>query len=184
MSRSIFSILLLFIAAGAFVFGVIPAWNEMGALRKEIQGSINLNDELQEIALARDELTAQYNAIPQANLQKLSSVLPSGLATSQFLRDMEALANRHGMFLKSIDFVRREERPDSRILLPSQQASVPVNVSLAVKGQYASFRSFLNDLEKMIRITDVSDVSFGAPSGEGASALLEISIKGSIYYAP
>ena len=188
MPRLTFAIILLAAAALLFVFGVLPAWNDLGAVRLEIRKLIRVNDELQAIAKTRDELTEQYNAIPQSDLVRISAILPAGFASAQFLRDMEALATRHGLFLKNLDFVKQPAPAaiSSSIQLPATRLYAAANVLFNVRGTYESLRAFLVDLEKMIRITDISDITFtaqAAVSKEGAIGpqLFEYALKGVIY---
>lgn len=188
MTRFTFGILLIFTAAGIFISGVLSSWKEISALRVEIGGLIKVNDELQEIAKIRDELTEQYNAIPPSDIAKLSSILPSGPGTAQYLRDIELLATKYGIFLKSIDFIK-QERPTTQIQLPQQRLFTPLGIAFSLKGSYDSLRLFLRDLEKVIRITDISEISFSAQQAAGAAGqaqqlqALEYALKGTIYHA-
>jgi len=188
MSRFTFAIILSLTAIALFVFGVLPAWSEVSAVRLDVRKLIRVSDELQAIAKTRDELTEQYNVIPQGDLVRLSAVLPQGLASAQFLRDMEALTARHSMFLKNLDFIKQPASgPASvQIQLPAQRLYAPVSVSFSIRGSYESFRAFLVDLEKMIRITDISSIAFTAQTvvpKEGAvgPVFFEYALKGTIY---
>lgn len=184
MSRLTLAIIFLLIAGAAFFFGVASEWEKVRSLRREIAGLIRINDELQEIAATRERLTNEYNSIPRGNFAKLSEILPPRLATAQYLGDIETLAARHGVFLKSIDFVKETKPVTGQIRLPVGRFSNAVNVSLSLRGSYESFRALLRDLEKLVRITDVSEISFGAQAvAAQQSPLLEYSLKGSIYYA-
>lgn len=186
MSRLTFAIILFVAAAGVFIFGILPAWQEVGAMRLEVRELIRVNDELVAIAKKRDELTAQYNAIPQTDLFKLALILPRGLGSAQLLRDLEALATRHGLFLKSLDFVK--SAPTSAVAqiqagVPAQRAYATANMSFNVRGTYDSLRAFLVDLEKMIRVTDISDISFTAQSSVPGTQIFEYALKGAVYFS-
>lgn len=184
MSRLTFAIILLVASAAILIFGVVPAWKDVSAARLEIRKLIKVNDELQSIAKTRDDLTAQYNSISQSDLTRLSSILPKGLGSAQFLRDMEALATRHGLFLKNLDFVKSAAPTAvAQIQLPSQRPYASANVSFNVRGTYDSIHSFLIDLEKMIRVIDVSDISFTAQSSVPGAQIFEYALKGSVYFS-
>lgn len=183
--------LLSFIAAGGIIaFGVFPLWNEIGSAREEVAGLIREYDELQEISEARSKLTAEYNAIPAQDLSRLDDILPSGFETGQYLKDIEALSAQHGLFLQNIDFVRKDQPSSSAVRLSSQQRFTSLEVAFRVRGPYNLFRLFLADLEKLIRITDVTSISFaaqtlaGVPGSEAVSPSFEYALRGLIYYAP
>ncbi|MDO8500180.1 MAG: type 4a pilus biogenesis protein PilO [bacterium] len=184
MSRFTIAIISLAAAAAILIFGVLPAWNSVGVARLEIKKLISVNDELQVIAKTRDELTAQYNTIPASDLTRLSSILPQKLSSAQFLRDIEALTTRRGLFLKSLDFVKQPSPTlSAQIQVSSQRLYIPASVSLNVRGSYDSLRAFLADLEKMIRLTDISDISFTAQSSVPGSQVFEYALRGSIYFS-
>ncbi|MBI2639797.1 MAG: type 4a pilus biogenesis protein PilO [Candidatus Sungbacteria bacterium] len=183
MTRFVFSIIFLFISVVVFFSGVFPAWQKVTDLQVEIAEFTALNDELQDIAGVRDELMGQYNSISQTDLNKLSAMVPRGLGSAQFVRDIEALAKRHGMFLRSIDFVSQEKPTTSQLKLPTERQVIPVDVSLKMLGSYESFGAFLRDLEKTVRIVDVADISFGTRQQDAREGPLEFSLNAATYYS-
>lgn len=184
MTRITFGVIFILVSAAVFFSAILPTWQKVSNLRAEIAGLVRLNDELQEIASARDELTAQYNAITQADLNKLSAMIPSGLGSAQLIRDMEALASRHGIFLRNIEFVSQEKQPTTQIQLLARRQVIPVDLSFKMFGSYEALRSFVRDLEKMTRVVDINDVSFGTrQQADAGKGLLEFSLAGTTYYS-
>jgi len=182
MTRIALSIIFLFTSAAVFFVGIVPAWQGVGDIRSEIAGLSALNDELQDISGVRDELMAQYNSISQTDLNKLSFMVPRGFGSAQFVREIESLAKRHGMFLRSIDFVSKDKSAGTQIKIPEKRQVTTIDVSLKMLGSYESFSLFLRDLEKMVRIVDITDISFGTRQTD-PKAPLEFSLSGTTYYS-
>ena len=181
MSRLTIGIILLFTTAVIVFLLIVPQWKEVGATRTEIARLQALNDELTKLAEQRDLLTREYNAISESDLTKLHGIVPRGQDTGTALVDFESLTAKNGLFLSRIDF--SGEATQKGGLVPSEARLVtPMPVSLAVRANYGSLRAFLGDLENMLRIFDVSDISFGG--GQATSDQFEISLKGKMYYRP
>lgn len=182
MARITFALLLLAAAGAVFFFGVAPTWQSVRALQADVNDSLSVRDELLSIQQKRDDLTQSYNQISSEDLAKLSSILPAGFGTSQFLREMEVLAGNRSMFVKNIDFLKADKPASGPIQLSSQRLYAPIGISFGVRGTYESFRSFLRDMENMVRVTDIAEISFTASAGTGGSPVLDYAMKGTIYY--
>lgn len=177
MSRISVAIVLLLLAAAAVWFWIVPGWREAGETRQAIQKLEELSAELNNLAVRRDELTQQYNRIPEADLEKLEAMVPGEPSTGTALVDFETLAARHGVSLERVDFsgaspaVGGLERPG-----PMHYAAVPVTLNL--RGSYAEFREFLPALERNLRLIGVNEFSLAS----GESGDLSIILKGAIYH--
>lgn len=182
MARLTFAILLLITAAALFFFGVVSAWQDVRALQAEVNQFEAVNTELETIQQKRDQLTEDYNTISAEDLSKLSLMLPADFGTSQFLLDMEALAGQRAVFLKNIDFLKAEKPGGAQIQLPSQRLYAPIGLSFTMRGTYESLRAFLRDLENMVRVTDISEISFTAGQTAGAGAVFDYALRGTTYY--
>lgn len=181
MSRFTIGIVLLFTTLALVFLLIVPQWGKIGATRSEITRLQTLNDELTKLAERRDLLTREYNAISEDDLTKLGSIVPRGPDTGTALVDFESLSAKNGLYLSRIDF-SGEAMPKGGLVPSESRLAISMPVSLAVRGNYSSLRSFLRDLEYMLRIFDVSDISFGG--GQMTTDQTEVSLKGKMYYRP
>ncbi|MDO8600526.1 MAG: hypothetical protein Q7R73_02820 [bacterium] len=191
MSR--FSLMILSAVIGLLLIGfvAVPGVRNIFALLKtqtDLEGNIA---ELHDIMTSRDRLQAEYRAIPEADITKLNQILPEGPEIGNLLSVYEALAKRNGLALISIDFsggaqVRaggaQAARPTSAsnqkiVKAPSGDATLlPVVQNL--QGSYDAFRRYLRDIEFLLNVTDITDISFSPSDLQNAS----FSIRGATYY--
>lgn len=177
--------ILLFTTAAVAVFFIVPQWDAIAMTRGEIQRLQLLSQELTDLASQRDTLTKEYNAISEADLQKLKSIAPSGPDAGTALVDFESLAGKSNLVLGQADFAGNSPASPG-LVLSNTPSVVSVPVTLALRGSYEAFRSFLRDLEHNVRLVDVTDISFGAEGtgAAGPAAGLGVNVKGKIYYRP
>lgn len=180
MAKGIASIIFL-AAAIAIFFGLTrPFYNEVKSLRVQkysFEEALSKSKEVQEL---RDNLLSQYNKISQENLERLNKMLPNQAGSMKFVVEMEGIVQRNGMILKNIDIKEGEQKSGQTNLGAGVEIetweTVPFSVRLS--GSYGAFHSFLRDVEKNLRITDIAAVSFSA----GEIDFYEFSVEGTFYW--
>jgi Tfp pilus assembly protein PilO len=119
-----------------------------------------------------DDLERNYNSFSDDQLTRLAKVLPDNVDNVQLIIDINNIAALHGMRIKGIKVKTEEEqnaknggdaatraRAIARGNVP-QQANV--SIAFNVNGSYSEFISFLSDLQKSLRVVDMSGLSFAA----------------------
>jgi len=190
MPRLFISLILLFgtIVIGLFYLG--PEWRTFQNLREGLEKLTAASIELDTLAQNRDQLISRINSLPQRDLDRIEKAVPQGPQGAEFLVVLEGFALRHGLILKRVDLTgtKAAERggtaqPRPSALLAQSPSTgdiikeLPVNLN--VQGSYENLKTFLNDLEMNLRITDVEELSFTAPTGPGP---FDFSLKLKTYY--
>lgn len=176
------STLFLLAAVGLFFGYLNPAYSgvtdasETGAksvveLRAERAQYEEALQKAREVEEARTGLLQAYNAIPDADLKRLETLLPDYLDSVRFIIEINTLAAGYHMTLKNVsveDTGISKAKTTSGISaigpLPKNYQSV--GIVFTVSGSYDDFRSFLRDLEQSIRLADPRKVQFSArPDG-------------------
>ena len=145
--------------------------------------------ELEDIAADRDKLIDIYNSITQADIDRLGKMLPSGPNASSFLTNLEFLALKNNLQLKRLDFIGDTSSNVSRSSsIPTPSAAIPaaragenlseLPLSISIEGSYESFRNYLKDLEKSVRLLDVNEINFGLIRPN----IYEFTVKAKAYY--
>lgn len=191
MPRIFVSILLLFGAAIIGLAYLAPEWREFREIRKEVQNLTNTSAELDNILQNRDALVKTINAISQNDLARIDKTLPQGPRTSDFMVTLERMAAERGVILRRVDLASFSQpqtpesgqpRPGGAIggeTLAEFHRVKGLPVSFTVQGSYESFRNFLEDLEKHIRLIDLEEISFSSP---GSTSRIDFSLKARTYY--
>lgn len=120
-------------------------------------------------------IRAQAN-IPQDKLERLRTFLPDGVNNVQIILDLNSLAARSGIRLSDFDIAGDtatgggssaptaqapvvESTPTTGLGLASESAIDSLEITVSATGTYASFRTFLEGIERSLRLLDVVSVS-------------------------
>ena len=145
--------------------------------------------EAKEVALKKQTITLEKQVIDKLNsvnqvldsqkdnVARLEQTIPSEELKPELLSIMENLANQNGLALATIEVnaptgdagSRAASRTNENISASSLKT---LEITLQVSGTYSSFKSWLEAIEKNLRISDVSNISFAV--GEKKSAEGEV----------
>ena len=131
-----------------------PVLDDIKKLRADqavIQGALDNAKELQGV---RDNLLTKKRQISETDSTKIVKMLPDRVDNVRLIIDIDNIASRYGMSLRN---VRINTDGVSEGLNKKYES---VTLSFAVQGSYQTFRQFIADLEKSLRIVDVTNVSF------------------------
>lgn len=190
MPRLFISLILFFTAAVIGLFYLGPEWRTFRILRQRLENLTATSVELDVLVQNRDELISKINTIPQTDLSRIEKAVPQGPHGAEFLVLLEGLAVRHGLVLKRVDLAgiekareaaQNQPRP-SGLLAETATASgdikeLPANLNVA--GSYEKLKAFLEDLELNLRLIDIEELSFTAPS---KADIFDFSLKLKTYY--
>lgn len=170
MIRFLIPILIIGIAAAGFVLFTSPLLDELKSLRGEVEAyNVALNNS-KELENERDKLTKQYNDIDPANIDKLQKLLPDSVDNIRLILEIEKIAMPYGMALRNVKYDALADKETKTVV---QAGGAPVSsqeygtweLAFSTTGTYANFVNFLKDLEKNLRIVDVSSVEFSSDIG-------------------
>lgn len=155
--------LLFLVISGVLVWGFIdPTYERIKDLRaneSEFNQALNRSRELQEV---RDQLLARYNAFPQSELVRLEKLVPDHIDNVRLILDLDAMASKYGMRVRNVTIESDNARSDRGAVGDDEKPYESVILSFSVSGTYDTFRLFLSDLERSLRLADVVALSFSA----------------------
>ncbi len=179
-----FFLILLFLITAVVIFftQTRPYYTDIQALiseRNDYQTALADSRELQSL---RDQLLSQYNTIPQKDFDNIGKMLPASVDSGNIIIMLEDRAKENGLLLKKIDVKEsKETTSDSAFALGAPPAPYKtVELSFSISGTYNSVLSFFKDLEKNIRLIDVSSISFSS----SLSDIYEFNVIAKTYFVP
>jgi len=146
-----------------FIVGVDPIYQEIRGLQKEAEAfnaALSKSRELQEV---RDELLAKYNSFSVENLERLEKLLPDNVDNVRLIMDINNIATRYGMSIKSTTISEMAKTNTSGIVGDpgaEQKTYGSIMLSFSVSSPYETFLAFINDLERSLRLVDIKSISF------------------------
>lgn len=128
----------------------------------EYQAALNNTEDLKK---KRADLVDTMSKISPENLAKLESLLPDNIDNIQLIIDMSNIAERHGLTLKNAK-LDSNIKADTNKLGADNSKYGTVGISFSVTASYGNFQNFLKDLEKSLRLVEITELSINAnPSG-------------------
>lgn len=117
-----------------------------------------------ELRSLRDRLNATYRTFSAGDIEKLLTLLPDNLDNIRLALDLDAIADVNS--LKIINLELKEEEPQMETIpvgeLPQSEALTlgTATLTFEVEGSYPNLVAFLTDLEKNLRVVDITDLKF------------------------
>lgn len=155
------------IAIGIIVTYIQPSIAEVGNIQDKIERTNEELDKVNSVNSKLEQLVAQAGAISQQNKSLLSIYLPEVIDEVAVLKDLEAITERAGVIINSLDYegmgkatVSASEGEVSTDMLP-----ISHNFSLVVSCSYEQIKLLLLLLEKNNYPLDVQTLSLKPTEG-------------------
>jgi hypothetical protein len=154
------SVILFLLSIGIFYTFIAPQYAGAKDLVAQADQYKSVLKDVSRIKEARDNLLSSYEAIPQTEKDRLAKALPDTVDAVGLARDLDTIASRYGLTISGVEVTTGATGGATAVLpeyaLPYDKATI----SFSVATDYATFTKFLADLEKSLRIMDVSSLSF------------------------
>ena len=155
-------ILFLAIALTLFFGFIDPTYTKVKALRAQEAQYNQALDRSKELQQIRDQLLSKYNTFSSSDLDRVEKLVPDHIDNVRLILDLDAIAAKYGMRVRDVQIEADEERQSSGQLGPDEGTYESVVLSFSVSGTYDTFRTYLADLERSLRIVDVVGLSFSS----------------------
>ncbi len=180
-----YTVLLLLIVAsiGVFIGIIIPQYDNTQTARAAVATETANLATATQLAQSRQALIAQYNNIPQADLDNIQSLLPDSVDNIRLIIQIDAIATKDGLSsLRNVDYdpsqipTVNSTTAATAAAAAAQPSTAPVlpygqfDMSFQTTGQYSNFLSFLSDLQQNLRLVDITEVDFLPPANSNGTA--------------
>ena len=106
----------------------------------------------------RDDLIDKRSKIEPNDLAKLEKLLPDNVDNIKLVIDMNNIAQDHALVLKNIK-LDTSVKADPNKLGQDDSKYGTVGLSFSVTSSYDNFQIFLNNLEKSLRLVEITDLT-------------------------
>ncbi len=168
--KNIVSIVLIALAIALFAMFTNPRYASVRELSTEQSRFDDALDRSKELVALRDALLSKYNSIKTEDLNRIDTMLPDSIDTVRLIIDINTLASRYGMSIGNISIGSPDEAQGNGALGPSSDDYGRLSLSFTVLSTYDRFRAFLADLERSLRLVDITSLSFGTPEQNGLTS--------------
>ncbi len=192
MMRFIMPVILIGIGVAVFFVFSNPLYNEIGELRVQAASYNEALSNSKTLENERDKLTVKYNSINPDNLIKLQKLLPENIDNIRLILEIEQIATPYGMVLKDIKYGATNALDSTASpfevvqgggVSPAASKDYGVwDLEFSTVGTYNNFLNFTKDLEKNLRIVDISSIQFSSNLSGGFNSALNPSFAESYKY--
>ena len=167
----------LFLLAGAGVIFFTESKNyfpEIKVLRKQASSYNETINTAKKVRSSIDKTLGDYNGISQDNVDRVNKMVPSGAESMKLVVQIDDMMRKKGLNLSSIDSKdAMDKSPISNAVKNGGKNAESVFLSIKARGSYNSFRSFIEELEKSLRLIDVNSVKISPVGQDDYSFSLE-----------
>ena len=180
------AILLFVLSVVLAVFYIKPAWPRTRELRQDVSFLEETLESARELQSVRDRLLAKYNSFTPNDIERLNKLLPDNVDNVRLIIDINEMAGRYGLAIQDIDIKKEPESElrtagetageegdfgasarEAREALEAEEGPGEpklsfLTLSFSVLAPYERFLALLSDLERSLRIVDVTELSFGS----------------------
>ena len=165
------------ILAVALFFGYIsPTYNnQIVPENQQIQSYNSALAAATAFTQKENDLVAKKNAIPQSQIDRLTTYMPDGVDNVQLILDLNSLASRSGLTLSNFKVAdNATSSPDSTDAtsasgIQSSSLTDSLDLSVSASGTYSAFQTFLAAAEQSLRPLDITQLTIKS-SGTGVYA--------------
>ncbi len=155
-------IIIIVAAIGGFFFYTNPAYKALQAKISENEKIVEANDKAAALRVVRQKLIDDRKKISEADVDKLTKLLPNGVENVGLIIDIDNIASKYGMRIRNTKVNEVSARAGSSIVGPDSKKYGVISLSFSVTSTYENFISFLKDLESSVRLVDVTNLSFSS----------------------
>ncbi len=153
-------VLFIFLAVAVFAalsyFLVWPQYEKFSQTKNKITAEKARLDDQKATLANINKMIANYEAIGQANREKLASMLPETTDEPGLFVLFEALAIKNKMALLALDISEKDVSADLKNL-GVKEVNIAANLT---GGGYADFKNLLADLETNLRLMDITAINY------------------------
>jgi len=166
--KYLLSLILIAAAIGLFFVYVNPSYlavKDLRAQESSFNEALNNSKILQAI---RDTLVTKYNSFSPTTLDHIRKFLPDNVDNIKLVLEINRVAEQYNLQVKNIkyDIAKKVEPTGNKFV--AQAPTGPTkdyadfDLEFSLQGSYGNFVSFLESLEKSLRVVDVQSISFSS----------------------
>lgn len=161
----------LLISGGLFFSYIDPTYaviKDLQVKNARLSDALDKSRELQEV---RDSLRARYNTFNPDDIDRLGKLVPDNIDNIRLILDIDGIAQKHNLQVEDFEFSDDGQAGTNRQTAPEGIGvnSGPfgtVTFQFRVSSEYETFRAFMDDLEKSLRIVDITELSLEPGEGD------------------
>jgi len=165
--KNIIPILVSIISIAAFVLVVQPQYTEIKEMQIQETELEDVLDNARKLQSLRDDLLEKRQMIANSDVRRLEKLIPESADNVKLILEFEQIADRYNLSIEAASATKDSEDGEEvqNFDVDTNDYGV-VTLDFSINGGYSEFISFIQDVEKNLRITDIRSIDISPPGGE------------------
>ena len=166
--KYLLSIILIAASIGLFFVYINPSYRGVKDLRAQESSFNEALSNSKKLQAIRDTLVTKYNSFSPTTMDRIKKFLPDNVDNIKLVLEINRVAEQYNLQVKNIKYdIAKKEAPASNKFV-AQAPTGPVkdyaefDLEFSLQGSYGNFVSFLENLEKSLRIVDMQSIAFSS----------------------
>jgi Tfp pilus assembly protein PilO len=169
--KNVLAIFLIIASIGIFYALIEPTYAEIQKAREEKASYDKALNDSQEVAERQAVLGTKYNEMPPSEVERLEKFLPDGIDNIRLIIEIDKIAQQYNMTLRDPQVSEKQPEAVSIDAAIAESSGLQAlygigEMRFSVKGTYESYLAFIKDLEKSLRLINITAVSLSGASAE------------------
>ena len=169
--KNIISIIIAIAAIASFVLVVQPQYKEIQELQKKSGELEQVLANARKLQSLRDDLLQKRNSLNQSDLVRLEKMIPDNVDNVKLILELQNVANQYNLQIETANTAKEDEVAPGSEKKEKKEASLVdiesrdygiITLNFNLSGSYQNFLSFLRDIERNLRVTDIRNVGFAS----------------------
>lgn len=168
MNKNLIALILIVLSVGIFFTVTDSQYTNLKNTQAKNDQYIKAVEDSKQLLKQRERVISARNSISKEDQEKLDKMLPDHVDNVRLIIDITNVAKKRNIALKNIKMgtpsvVVGSKNGTKIVDRPAgQEKYESVSLSFSLNTSYFNFISFLQDLERSLRIIDISKISFNA----------------------
>lgn len=195
MGKFIIPILLVTLSFGSYFLYTKDYYEQAKVVKADVVKLRSAQEKLTEALKKKDKLAMSYNALDTSLIDRLEKLMPSNLDNIKLIIDVDRTAKQYGMILNAVKFDVDQQAKQTTTTVGAATGTTIVrdnatakdskkdynefSLTMTVTGTFANFTKLISDMEKNLRIVDITSITFDA---QDSKDVYKFEIKSNIYW--
>lgn len=159
---------------------LVPALTGTWALYNQVAEQTKTDQQLKAKLAALRQGESNYLSL-QDSVTMINQALPNGPDVGNYIHNIEALASKSAIRIQAVQV------SDVPLSKPATSSKTPLSVqpvlfNISLSGDYPNLKQFLKNIENLLRVTSVENVTFSNKSEANQPGALTINIAAKTFY--
>ena len=158
--KNIVSILVIIASIGIFFGYIKPSYGTIKEQRTELASYKDTLEQAKQLEQTVAGFKTKIDGLDLEGMKKLEKMLPDSISNVNLIIDINNIAGNSGLSIRNIQLAQLAPSKVAKETTTKNSLYDSIDLSFNVMASYSTFQVFASDIEKSLRLVDITSVSF------------------------